>query len=53
MTTLADVYDSQERYDEAESLLKRVLPAREKLLGSENRFTLDAKYALANVYHSQ
>jgi hypothetical protein len=55
MSLLADVYRAQQHYDDADidSLLTRVLQAREKLLGSEHADTLYTKYALANLYISQ
>jgi tetratricopeptide (TPR) repeat protein len=44
MDSLAGVCNSQERYDEAESLLTQVLQTRETPLGPKNFDTLNAKH---------
>jgi hypothetical protein len=53
MNSLVEVCRSQERYDEAESLLKRVLHTRENLFGSEHQLTLHTKCSLADASFSQ
>jgi len=53
MANLADVYRSQGRYDEAESLCSRALTGDEKALGSEHPDTLKAVHNLAIIYQLQ
>jgi hypothetical protein len=53
MDMLAVVYDAQKRYNEAKSLLTRVLHARKSILGSEHSDMLSTKHSLAIVYLSQ
>ena len=47
MNNLADLYQSQGRYGEAEPLYRRALEARERVLGPEHPHTLATKNNLA------
>jgi hypothetical protein len=49
MPRLADVYFDQDRYDDAETLLKQTLQSQESQLGSEDNDTLSTMNTLAHV----
>jgi tetratricopeptide (TPR) repeat protein len=51
--SLAGIYESQGRYDDAERLHEQVLQIKEKQLGSEHVSTLNTKHGLAGVFKSQ
>jgi Tetratricopeptide repeat len=49
MRSLAKVYESLQRYNDAETLFERVLTAGEKRLGAEHPDTLAVKRDLARI----
>jgi TPR repeat protein len=53
LMSLAEIYFSQARYDEAEPLLKRSLAVREKALGSDDAEVVTALNRLAALYEAQ
>ena len=53
IVALADLYRRAGRYAEAEDLLKRALPMREKLFGKDEYRVGDCLNYLATVYHAQ
>lgn len=50
LNSLAETYDEQEKYDQAEQLFKRVLAIREKTLGLENIDTVKSLDTLVKFY---
>jgi hypothetical protein len=52
MLCLANVYNSQGRHNETETLLGRVLPITQKIYGVDHPDTLTAMRSLAKVYES-
>ena len=53
VNNLADLYQAQGRYGEAEPLYKRALEARERVLGKEHPDTLASVNNLAALYQAQ
>jgi hypothetical protein len=49
MNNLVEVLRSQGNYDEAETIHRRALEVREKVLGTEHPDTLSSVYGLANL----
>jgi len=49
MAVMGDVYENLGLYPQAESLLRRALASRTKLLGDKNEDTLKSMYSLASV----
>ncbi|KZP17608.1 TPR-like protein, partial [Athelia psychrophila] len=53
LNRLADVYERQGKYDDAEALYQRALVGREQLLGADHPATLDTVNGLAILYWRQ
>jgi beta-galactosidase/beta-glucuronidase len=51
--SLAGVYESQGRYNDADQLYERVLWSKAKQLGCEHVSTLNTMHGLAGVFKSQ